>query len=94
MLNENFIPLYLILEKLNYISWNILKLLNENEYLSYSNIKKDLKLSQEKCSKEIARLEGALLIESKVDELDERAKRISITRYGKSILKLRSDITK
>lgn len=71
---------------LNTIDWDILEMLNRCEKLSYSDIKSKLNISQNKISKELARLEGALLIETKRDEVDSRMYNFSITQYGTKIL--------
>lgn len=75
-----------IAKNLNSISWDILKMLSKTEAMSYSHIKNKIGVSQEKTSKEIARLEGALLIDSKRDEIDGRILNFSITEYGLNIL--------
>lgn len=71
---------------LNAIDWDILEMLNRCEKLSYSEIKSKLNISQNKISKELARLEGALLIETRRDEVDSRMLNFSITQYGTKIL--------
>lgn len=78
-----------IASKLNSISWDIISMLSKAEYLSYSDIKKKLNISQNKVTKELARLEGALLIEYRRDEIDARILKFNITNYGTSIIKYR-----
>lgn len=75
-----------IAKGLNQINWDILKFLSKSEYLSYSEIKKRLGVSQDKASKEIARLEGALLLKSQRDEIDQRVVKFFITEHGLKIL--------
>lgn len=75
-----------ISKNLNSISWDILKMLSKTEFLSYSEIRNKLGISQEKTSKEIARLEGALLIGSKRDEIDQRVLKFYLTENGLKIL--------
>lgn len=75
-----------VAKNLNPISWDILKMLSRTEYLSYSQIKEKIGVSQEKVSKEIARLEGALLITSKRDDIDQRVMKFSLTENGLTIL--------
>lgn len=70
------------------ISYNILQMLYNNESLSYKEIVEKLKVGQNKAAKEIARLEGALLIESKKSDLDGRENKLSLTVYGQQLLKL------
>lgn len=82
------IPISEVLNNLNEFSWKILKLLNENQTQSFLDIRKELELSQEKSYKEIARLEGALLITSKRDLRDQRSILYSLTDYGKAAIKL------
>lgn len=78
-----------IAHKLSSISWDILEMLEKQEFLTYTDIKNRFKMSQEKLSKEIARLEGGLLIEFKKDSQDERTKPFTITINGKNILKIK-----
>lgn len=84
------IPLEDIAKNLSPISWDILKMLQKSEYLSYSEIKNKIGVSQEKASKEIARLEGALLITSRRDEIDQRILKFSLTENGLEILNYKS----
>lgn len=74
---------------LNPISWDILTMLSKTETLSYSEIRNKLKLSQEKASKEIARLEGGLLIISKRDDIDSRHLNFRLTEHGIDIFKIK-----
>lgn len=73
--------------KLNAISWEMLELLLKQKDVSYHNLRNQLNVSQEKCSREIARLEGALLIHSDKDPKDGRILLFNITENGKEILK-------
>ena len=78
-----------IAQRLNSISWDILTLLYKTEELSYSEIKNKLKVSQDKASKEIARLEGALLVDSRRDDIDTRYIKFKITDNGMNIMQHR-----
>jgi len=80
----SYISLDDIAAGLNQISWKILKLL-KSDSLSYSELKKHLDCSQEKVSKEIARLEGACLVFSKRNTMDQRIVDYSITQHGLDI---------
>jgi DNA-binding MarR family transcriptional regulator len=75
-----------IAKKLNPISWDILRMLEKNEDLTYTNIKERLSVSQEKAAKEIIRLEGGILIESERDKIDARILRFRLTEYGLNII--------
>lgn len=77
-----------IKENLTSISVNILEILYKNESLSYKDIVEKLKVGQNKASKEIARLEGALLIQSKKSDIDGRENKLTLTLYGQQILKM------
>ncbi|MCZ2845861.1 MAG: MarR family winged helix-turn-helix transcriptional regulator [Candidatus Bathyarchaeota archaeon] len=68
------------------VGWEILNLLDLKERLTLNELKGEVRISQEKLYKEIARLEGALLIEAKQDPLDNRRMPYSLTDYGKKIL--------
>ena len=83
------IPLIEIRKKLNSHSWDILELLNSKESLTYSEVQKKLGVGQAKISKELARLEGALLIESERNPMDSRVLYLRLTEYGLQILKLK-----
>lgn len=86
---ESHIFLTDIAKGLNNISWDILSMLKANEKLSYGNIKDKLNISQNKVSKELARLEGALLIDSKRDEIDARVYVFTLTENGFKILDIK-----
>lgn len=73
--------------KLSSVSWDIIEMLYKSKYLTYKDIRDALGGKQDKANKEIARLEGAMLIESKKDDDDERKKIFTLTEYGISILK-------
>lgn len=77
-----------IKKNLNSISMSILEMLSNNESLTYTEIKDRLGIGQNKVTKELARLEGALLITSKKSELDGREVKLSLSSYGHKILKL------
>lgn len=77
-----------IKENLNSISISILEMLSANESLTYTEIKDRLRIGQNKVTKELARLEGALLITSKKSEIDGREIKLSLSKYGHKILKL------
>lgn len=84
------IPLKDISSNLNELSWLILNLLAEKESVQYTDIKNTLfGGKQEKTNKEIARLEGACLIESTEGADDGRKKIFTLSEYGKSVLKHR-----
>lgn len=87
---EDYIALKDIAKGLNNISWDILEMLKRNEKLSYGDIKDKLGISQNKVTKELARLEGALLVETKRDEIDSRIYNFTVTTNGIKILELRN----
>lgn len=78
-----------IAKSLNSVSWRILEILENEDQVSYTDIKAKLGVSQNKAAKEIARLEGALLIESKKDDIDSRVYNFKLTSNGEKILKLK-----
>jgi len=80
-----------IAERLNSFSWDIMTLLVQNEQLTYTQIKKAMGGKQEKTNKELARLEGALLIESKKDGGDERRKIFYLSQNGMEIMKYKKE---
>jgi len=84
---DDYISLSDIAKRLNSISWDILEILSKKENISYKDLKNYLKISHEKCSKEIARLEGALLIQEKDDPRDQRKSNFNISEYGLKILR-------
>ncbi|HEX9058888.1 MAG TPA: helix-turn-helix domain-containing protein [Clostridia bacterium] len=86
-MNEEVIPLKDIAQKLSPMCWEILNMLSDNDSLTYTEIKAKFGISQEKISKEISRLEGALLIEFTRDYKDERTKKFRITNYGSNIMR-------
>lgn len=83
---EEYILLKDIAKQLNPISWDLLQILNKTEMISYSELKKKLNLSQSKVSKELARLEGALLVNSERDNVDQRVIYFKLTAAGCKIL--------
>lgn len=78
-----------IANNLNAISWDILKMLEKNEELTYSQIKEKLNVSQVKAAKEMVRLEGAILIDGERDKIDSRVLRFRLTEHGLNILKFK-----
>lgn len=86
---EDNILLKDIANSLNAMSWDILQMLKSNEKLSYSEIKQKLNVSQNKVSKELARLEGALLVSSKKDEIDARVYNFTLSENGLKVLKIK-----
>ncbi len=82
-----YVSLEEIAKNLNSISWDILSLLSKKENLSLDDIKSKLNLSSMKIYKEISRLEGGVLINSKKDSQDWRRLNFNITEYGIKILK-------
>jgi DNA-binding MarR family transcriptional regulator len=83
------IPLKEIAESLNDVSWDILDMLARKENINSKEIRDKLKISNEKLYKELARLEGALLIGSKRDPKDKRYLMMNLTQYGIGILELK-----
>lgn len=83
------IPLSEIKNKLNSHSWDILEMLKKNEALTYTEVQRRLGLGQSKVSKELARLEGALLIEAEKNSIDGRVLDLKLTEYGLQILNLK-----
>lgn len=77
-----------IKNNLNSISFSILEMLSQNESLTYTEIKDRLRVGQNKVTKELARLEGGLLIQTKKSEIDGREIKLSLTNFGHRILKL------
>lgn len=82
------IPLNEIAANLNEFGWRILKLIKKNERATFNELRNELGLSQEKSYKEVARLEGALLIVSKRDPKDQRSNLYSLSEYGEKLLQL------
>ncbi|HZH59656.1 MAG TPA: hypothetical protein VEY70_08785 [Metabacillus sp.] len=82
------IPLEEVASNLNEISWSILESLREKS-LNFIELRSRLQLSQEKAYKELARLEGACLIHSKVGTKDQRTKMYFLTTYGESVFKFK-----
>lgn len=79
----NHIPLDVLASNINEFGWKILNLINENDHATFNEVRSELGLSQEKSYKEIARLEGALLIVSNRDPKDQRSILYSLSEYGK-----------
>jgi len=76
-----------IAKELNEISWDILAILSTKEALSYKEIREFTGISQEKCNKEMARLEGGLLIKSHRDAKDKRHLIFQISSVGLKAMK-------
>ncbi len=79
------IPLKDIADGLTDISWDILDILSRKQNLTYNELRKSLGLSADKSFKEVARLEGGRLIESKRDPKDQRVMLLNISDYGTKI---------
>lgn len=77
-----------IADNINAIGWKALDLLRNNQ-LSFLKLKGELGLSQEKTYKELAKLEGALLITASRGIEDQRVILYSLTKYGEEILKFK-----
>lgn len=76
-----------ILESFNDTSWDLLQIINANPDFSFKDIQKESNLSQEKCYKELCRLEGGVLIKGKRRFADKRVMGYEITIYGEEALK-------
>lgn len=87
------IPINEICKKFNGLSFNILNMLSQELDLSFGIIKEKLNLSQEKTSKELAKLESPLFIESYRDQIDARCLKYKITTYGLAALNTKEPIT-
>ncbi|MGP9043230.1 hypothetical protein [Cytobacillus kochii] len=68
----------------NSIGWLVLDLLRK-EQLTFMKLRSELELSQDKTYKELARLEGGLLISTERDPKDQRVALYSLTKYGKAV---------
>lgn len=71
----------------NGVCWDILFHLSRYESMSFSEIQAKVHMKRQKMDKEIARLEGPLLISSVRDSVDKRVVRYSVTINGLNILK-------
>ncbi len=87
-METNIINIESIGKALNVTSFDILKMLKERKYMRAIEIRRLLEKSQEKASKEIARLEGGLLIRLAVTN-DDRLRSYEITEYGLEVLRLK-----
>ena len=76
------IPFSEVAANLNDFSWKVINFLYVRKQVSFNELRQHVGLSQEKTYKEIARLEGALLIHSERDPNDQRSVRYSLTKYG------------
>lgn len=83
------IPLSEVASNLNDFSCRILKLLEDHKQVNFKEIKQHVGLSQEKTYKEIARIEGALLINVQRDPNDQRSVLYSLTEYGAAVLQIK-----
>lgn len=81
------IPLSDILKSMNDTSWLLLNIINNKQNLSFNEIRKESNLSQEKCYKELCRLEGGALIVSNRNYSDLRIIGYQISEYGIEALK-------
>jgi DNA-binding MarR family transcriptional regulator len=86
--NMDCIPLEEIGGTLNDLTWTILKIIQEHSGITYTEILKISNTAKDKCRIEIARLEGARLIESHRDPLDQRHLPFKVTQYGEKLLDL------
>lgn len=77
-----------IAKGLNETSWGILRFLRKIEDASYKDIKEKFKFSHGKLEKEIARLEGAVLIKTIRNSEDMRFLKYIITKHGQEVIKL------
>jgi|GEM_PF-1830449 len=80
------IPLNEVIKTLNETSWQLLKLIQEKPNFSFKDIRNESNLSQEKCYKELCRLEGGVLVVTNRDQSDRRVNGYSITQYGQAAL--------
>jgi len=72
----------------NKLSWDILELI-QKEPVNYKKLREETGTSQDKMYREIARLEGAMLIVSEKDAVDQRVTNYSLSEYGKYVLENR-----
>lgn len=82
------IPIEEVLKSLNEISWSLLKLINKSPNLSLNEIRRSTNLSQDKCYKELSRLEGGALITTNRDSADLRVIGYRISEYGIAALEI------
>ncbi|MDP4084713.1 MAG: hypothetical protein Q8934_08880 [Bacillota bacterium] len=85
-MNQVTIPLDLVIESMNDISWSLLDLIKNKPGLNFFEIRKEMNKSQEKCYKELSRLEGGVLIKSNRHVLHQRVINYQITEYGQIAL--------
>lgn len=78
-----------IAKGLNEVSWKILGHIQRYEDISFKNVKETFKLSHGKAEKEIARLEGAVLIQTVRNSEDMRFLQYIPTEHGMEVWKLR-----
>ncbi|KAB2329462.1 MULTISPECIES: hypothetical protein [Bacillaceae] len=76
------VPLQSIIDTLTPTSWELLELINTSPELNFYEIRKETNLSQEKCYKELSRLEGGVLITSNRKFSDKRIIGYKITKFG------------
>lgn len=83
------IPLEDVLLSMNETSWYLLDMINSSPNLSLLEIRKESNLSQEKCYKELCRLEGGVLIIGNRRLTDRRVVGYNVTKYGLEALKFK-----
>lgn len=71
-----------IARRVSQTGWIILEILTKVESSPSNHLKERLSISHEKLQKEIARLDGPLLIDRSIDEFDARKLSYSISNYG------------
>ncbi|MBU8908247.1 hypothetical protein [Desertibacillus haloalkaliphilus] len=75
-----------VAKHLNEISWKTLDVIDRNENVTYLKLLELLSISKNLVHKEIARLEGAVLITTERNPLDNRSFYYHLTNYGEQIL--------
>lgn len=92
-MNQVTVPLKSIIQSMNQTSWLLLELIQKKPALNFYEIRKETNLSQEKCYKELSRLEGGVLITGNRRMTDMRIINYQITDYGRIALEnyLQSD---
>jgi DNA-binding PadR family transcriptional regulator len=81
-MNQVTVPLKSIIQSMNHTSWVLLELIKNKPALNFYEIRKETNLSQEKCYKELSRLEGGVLITGNRRMTDMRIINYQITEYG------------
>lgn len=80
------IPLENVVQSMNDTSWYLLELIKDKPNLSFKDIRKESNLSQEKCYKELCRLEGGVLVVTNRYLDDRRVIGYHITEYGNAAI--------